>query len=138
MKLPVIDACVAIKWFLPEANYERARHILYRYNSMIAPDLFFIELDAIITKKIRKREIKLYEANELYSEIRTLPVKPVEYKLLSKLAFELSSTLPITLYDACYLALAIEFEQKVYTADLRFFNGMKGTPFEGYVVSLES
>jgi predicted nucleic acid-binding protein len=138
MKLPVIDACVAIKWFLPEANYERARHILYRYNSMIAPDLFFIELDAIITKKIRKREIKLYEANELYSEIRTLPVKPVEYKLLSKLAFELSSTLPITLYDACYLALAIEFEQKVYTADLRFFNGMKGTPFEGYVMSLES
>ncbi len=138
MKLPVIDACVAIKWFLPETNYERAREILYRYNSMMAPDLFFIELDAIITKKIRKREIKLYEADELYSEVRNLPVKPVEYKLLSKLAFDLSSTLPITLYDACYLALAIEFEQQVYTADLRFYNGMKDTPFEDYVLSIQS
>lgn len=136
MKIPVIDACVAIKWFLPEQNYEKAGEILSNHNRLIAPDLFQIELDSIITKKVRQRLIEAEDAYRIYEEIRNIPIQIISYSLINKLAFDLSVALPITQYAACYLAVAIEFNQKVVTADMRFVRGMKGTPFEHYIEAL--
>lgn len=136
MSIPVIDACVGIKWFLPEANHEKAGAILNNYNSMIVPDLFFIEMDAIITKKVRQKLVKRKDAYQMYEEIRNIPFEVIPYKLISKIALDLSVALPITQYDACYLAVAIEFNQKVFTADKRFVNGMQSTPFEHHVTLL--
>lgn len=133
MNIPVIDACVAIKWFLPEKGYKKAGVILRKHNKMIAPDLFFIEMDAIITKKIRQKLIEREDASKMYEEVRNIPFEIISYSLISKIAFDLSSALSITQYDACYLAVAIEFNQKVYTADQRFFNGMKNTPFKHHM-----
>lgn len=136
MKIPVIDACVAIKWFLPEQNYVEAGEILSNHNRLIAPDLFQIELDSIVTKKVRQRLIETEDAYRIYEEIRNIPIQIISYSLISKLAFDLSVALPITQYDACYLAVAIEFNQKVVTADMRFFRGMQGTPFEHYIEAI--
>jgi|AntRauTorckE6833_2_1112554.scaffolds.fasta_scaffold08660_2 predicted nucleic acid-binding protein len=136
MRIPVIDACVAIKWFLPEKNYEEAAEILSNHNRLIAPDLFQIELDSIITKKIRQRLIEKEDAYRMYDEIRNLPIQIIPYSLISTLAFDLSAALPITQYDACYLAVAIEFDQKVVTADMRFVRGMERTPFEQFIEAL--
>ncbi|MEX0647132.1 MAG: type II toxin-antitoxin system VapC family toxin [Balneolaceae bacterium] len=130
---PVIDACVAIKWFLPEKDHDKAGAILNQYNMMIAPDLFLIELDAIITKKVRQKLVEPEEAIQIYSEIRNIPFEFIPYNLISKLALDLSIALPVTQYDACYLATAIEYNQKLYTADKRFIRGMKKTPFERYL-----
>jgi len=60
---------------------------------------------------------------------RGISIKIIPYSMISEIAFALSSGLAITLYDACYLAVGIEFDQKVFTSDKRFFNGMKNTPF---------
>lgn len=129
MNTPVIDACVAIKWFLPEEGYEKAGKIFRSYNKMIAPDLFFIEFDAIVTKKVRQKLVDREDAYKISSEIRNIPFEIIPYSLISDTAFDLSSALSITQYDACYLSVAIEFNQKLYTADKRFFNGMQNTPF---------
>jgi predicted nucleic acid-binding protein len=129
MSVPVIDACVAIKWFLPERGHEFAVEIFNNHNNMIAPDLFFIEIDAIITKKVRQKLVHLEDAKKIYDETRNLPIKIIPYLKISDIAFDLSSGLSITLYDACYLAVGIEFDQKVFTSDKRFFNGMQNTPF---------
>lgn len=136
MSIPVIDACVAIKWFLPEENFEKAGVLLSTYNRMIAPDLFFIEFDAIISKKVRQRLVTQKDAVTMFQEIRNLPFEVIPYTMISSLAFDLSSTLPITTYDACYLSVAIEFNQTVYTADKRFFRGMRETPFESFVEAI--
>ena len=133
MSKPVIDACVAIKWFLPERGHEIAGEILKNHNNMIAPDLFFIEMDAIITKKVRQRFVDLEDAKKMHEETRNFPIKIIPYSMISDIAFDLSSGLSITLYDACYLATAIEFDQKIYTSDKRFVNGMKNTPFEHHL-----
>jgi predicted nucleic acid-binding protein len=136
MNIPVIDACVAIKWFLPENKFKKAGEILSSFNRMIIPDLFLIEFDAIVTKKVRQRLVEQSDAVQMIQEIRNIPFDVVPYKLVSKMAFDLSSALPITQYDACYLAAAIEYDEIVVTADKRFFNGMRGTPFESYVRAL--
>ncbi|PWN06456.1 type II toxin-antitoxin system VapC family toxin [Rhodohalobacter mucosus] len=136
MNKPVIDACVAIKWFLPEEKHEEAGILLSSYNSLIAPDLFFIEFDAIVTKKVRQRLVEQNDADTMVQEIRKLPFEVIPYSMISRLAFDLSSTLPITLYDACYLSVAIEFNQTVTTADMRFYRGIKQTPFAHFVETL--
>ncbi len=136
MNILVVDACVAIKWFLPENKFKEAGEILNSFNRMIIPDLFLIEFDAIVTKKVRQRLVEQSDAVQIIQEIRNIPFDVVPYKLVSKMAFDLSSALPITQYDACYLAAAIEYDEKVVTADMRFFNGMRGTPFESYVKAL--
>lgn len=136
MSIPIIDACVAIKWFIPENNFEKAGDILKSHNKMIAPDLFLIEFDSIVTKKVRQRLIEPIDAFKMRELIRSLPFEIIQYPVISKVAFELSLNLPITQNDACYLAAAIEFEQSVITADERFFKGMKNTPFERYVKPL--
>jgi len=133
MSIPVVDACVAIKWFLPEKNYQKAGEILSNHNNLFAPDLFLIEMDSIITKKVRQRLVETDDAYRIYDELRNVPIQIIPYSLIGKLAFDLSVALPITQYDACYLAVAIEYGEKVISADMRFVNGMKGTPFEKYV-----
>lgn len=136
MSIPVIDACVAIKWFLPEKHYQKAGNILSGHNRFYAPDLFRIEMDSIITKKVRQRLIETDDAYRIYEEIRNIPIEIIPYSLIGKLAFDLSTALAITQYDACYLATAIEYNEKVISADIRFIRGMKGTPFEQYVNAL--
>lgn len=136
MSIPVIDACVAIKWFLPETNYQKAVDILSSHNRLYAPDLFEVEMDSIITKKVRQRLIEPDEAYNIYEEIRNIPIQIISYSLIGKLAFDLSVALPITQYDACYLAVAIEYGEKVISADMRFVRGMTGTPFAKYVNAL--
>lgn len=136
MNIPVIDACVAIKWFIPEEDYEKVSGIIQNYPEFLAPELFLIEMDAIITKKVRKREIELSEAYILHTEVRKLPFKLIRYDQTAKLSFELSATLPITTYDATYLSVALQFDEEVYTADNRFYRGISTTPFRDYVKSI--
>lgn len=136
MNTHVIDACVAIKWFLPEEKYKEAGDILSQHDRLYAPDLFEIEIDSIITKKVRQKLIETEDAYRIFEEIRNIPIQIIPYKLIEKLAFDLSVALPVTQYDACYLAVAIEYNEKVITADKRFVRGLKGTPFEQYVEAL--
>lgn len=136
MNIPVIDACVAIKWFIPETGYQKASELIQAHSEFLAPELFLIEMDAIITKKVRKKEIELSEAYILHDEIRKLPFKLIRYDQTAKLSFELSATLPITTYDATYLSVALQFNEEVYTADRRFYRGISTTPFRDYVNSI--
>lgn len=133
MSIPVIDACVAIKWFLPEEGHEQAGAILRSYNNMLVPDLFWIEFDAIVTKKVRQGLVEKEDAGRIATEIRNLPFHEIPYRMISGMAFDLSAALPVTQYDACYLAVALECNEQVHTADRRFVRGMKGTPFENMV-----
>lgn len=133
MNLYVVDASFAIKWILPENNTEKALTVLDRLQRFLVPDLFLIESDSIISKKVRRRELEVADADSLRGKIRKFPYILIPYKDISKFALELSSTMAISHYDACYLAVAIEYEGVLYTADVRMANGLTNTPFSDYV-----
>jgi len=132
----VIDASFAIKWILPEEGSDKALSVLEDLHRFIIPDLFLIESDSIITKKLRRRELDISDASDLRNKVRKFPYVTIPYSDISQFVFELSSTMYISLYDACYLAVAIEYEGFLYTADMRMYNGLKNTPFSKYVVSI--
>lgn len=130
MKDVVVDASVALKWFLKEEGTEKALRILDELTTFIAPDLIFREMDSVLTKRVRTGYLSLNEALSLKKKIREIPCKTISYDQIEALAFELASTMPVTLYDACYLAPAIDFGTVLYTSDRRLVRGLKNTPFE--------
>lgn len=134
----VIDASVAAKWLFLEKGTEEAVQLLDHFDFFYAPDLFQIELDSIITKKVRKRELSVEEAPIKKDQASKLPVRSIKYSELSVIAFDISVSLPITLYDATYIATAILTNSIFYTADERLARGLSTTPLAKFVRSVYS
>jgi predicted nucleic acid-binding protein len=132
----VIDCSVAAKWLFLEEGSSRAENILEEISFFFVPDLFVVELDAVISKKVRKREISSDEAFQKIGERKKLPYKILSYNIFSKLALEISVSLPVTLYDATYIATAIEKQGVVYTADQKLSNVVSNTSLNKYVQSI--
>ena len=44
----VIDASVAVKWFLPEQDSDAARAILHFGHDLLAPDLLYAEVGSVL------------------------------------------------------------------------------------------
>lgn len=137
MKIPVIDACFAIKWFLPEEGSEKARAFLADLDNFVVPGLFLIEFDNILSKKVRKRELDISGAEKIFSLIRNFHFVSVPYEKFSKEILFISTRFPITQYDACYVALAVEYAGVFYTGDQRLLRGVENTAYSEYVIGLD-
>lgn len=129
----VIDASVAFKWLVWEDGSEEALQLLEEINSFHAPDIFLMEMDAILSRKVRKREMKIADAIEKREQIRKLPYLLTGYDKIEEFTFRLSTEFAIALYDGCYLATAVDNEATLCTADRRLSNGLSTTPFAKYV-----
>ncbi|MEQ9280499.1 MAG: type II toxin-antitoxin system VapC family toxin [Balneola sp.] len=133
MKNCIIDSSIAAKWIFYEKDSDQAEIFLKKIDRMLVPYLFLIEMSSIISKKVRKRELSISEALEKRKELEDLNFQVFSEKAILKLAFDISVSLPITIYDANYLALAIKKEGKLYTSDNRLVNGLSTTVFKDYV-----
>lgn len=129
----VIDTSVAIKWLADEPGTDQALALLRRIDFFYVPDFFLVEMDAVLTKKIRKRELEQQEASYLREEVRKLPFQLIAYENISEYAFDLAASLPVTLYDAMFLSVAIHNDSCMITADQRFYNGLQNTPLNDYI-----
>ncbi len=69
-------------------------------------------------------------------QVRKLPYRLLDYKSISHLSFNLATSLPVTIYDATYVATAIERNAVLYTTDQKLANGLKNTMFNSYVKSI--
>lgn len=116
----VIDANIAIKWFLPEPKSELAQVVLKKKPDMYVPAYFFIETDSILTKKVRKKELSLKEAQHISTVLRSFPFQTIKLSMIRDNAFELASELYFSYYDALYLTTAMLLKSRVFTADERF------------------
>jgi predicted nucleic acid-binding protein len=132
----VIDCSVAIKWLFLEKGSDQSEKLIGKFSTFLIPALFLIEMDAVITKKVRIGELKAEKALDKSKAVRKLPFQIVEYDEIFSLIFDLATSLPITLYDATYVATAIEYNAVVYTADQRLVNGLSNTMLNQYVKSI--
>ena len=71
----VVDASVAIKWFVPEIHSDaalRARHGGYRLH---VPAFMMLELGNVLAKKIRRMELTRHEGDAILKELKHLPLQ---------------------------------------------------------------
>jgi predicted nucleic acid-binding protein len=120
MKRVVVDASVAVKWFVPEVHSELAARLLEADLIVSAPDLIGPELGNTLWKKVRRKEITPREATEILRTFPTLGVELYPSSTLLSSAFELAVALDRTVYDSVYLALSIALDGVLVTADRKF------------------
>lgn len=115
----VLDANVALKFLLPEADSALALRLLESRVVLAAPDLLSLELAAAIAKYHRRRLITLDEARAAAAAAGRLAIDLHPSRPLLAPAFELSLLLGHGLHDCLYLVLARGLSLPLVTADRR-------------------
>ncbi len=133
----IVDASIAAKWFFGEEYSEVTLNLLDNPFDLHAPEFFFLEMDSILCKRTRRRELSQLEALEIHDEMRSIPIKSYHTSDLQERAFEMALMAGQSIYDCIYLALAEALEGRMVTADRRFFLALQGSPLEDYVLWIE-
>lgn len=133
----VVDASVAIKWFVPEIHAEAARRLLREGVTLLAPDLIWAEVANALWRKWREKELIAEAAEGILNDFRRYPLRIHSGESLYDVAWPVAQGSGWTFYDSLYLALAMSNGCPLVMADLRFFNAIKDTPWGRHCLWIE-
>lgn len=136
MSVLVIDASVAIKWFLPEPYSINAIRLLDAGHTLVAPDLLFPECGNVLWKRWLRQELEADVLPALLGDLRRMNVTIVPTFILTDEASRIAVTWRRSYYDSIYLALAVTCNGRMVTADEKLCNALKGTPLEQRVMMI--
>lgn len=125
----IVDASVAIKWFLPEIHSGSALHLRQDSYQLHIPAFLFLEFGNVLTKKIRRQELSPTEGDAILNELRHLPLQRHANDQLFPAAYQLALDTHRSLYDCLYLALAEAVDGIMVTADRRFYTALANGPY---------
>jgi predicted nucleic acid-binding protein len=131
VKTYVVDASIAAKWILPASGETLTREALELLNSYITgelrfvvPDLFWAELANVVWKAARQNRINAASAESALRAMRDRNFPTVSTHTLLVEAFAIATAFDRTVYDALYVALAINSKSQMVTADERLANAL--------------
>jgi predicted nucleic acid-binding protein len=124
----VVDASVAVKWFLPEVHDAHARRLLAPGIERLAPDLIFPEVGNILWKRVRAEQITEAEADATLRALGALPLVVAPSWPLVVPALAIACPTDRSVYDSLYLALAVREGAPLVTADAKLYNALRGGP----------
>lgn len=133
MRRFVLDASVAVKWFLPEADSEAAQQLLSRDYTLLAPDLIFSEVGNILWKRVLRGELTPEEAEIVLQTFGGIPIEIHDSWPLMLLALEIACQTRRTVYDSLYLALAWHQSAVFVTADAKLVNSLQSSPLASLI-----
>ena len=131
MRLLVLDASVAAKWFLPRAGeglVEEAFDLLRGHArgeiEFIAPDLFWAEFGNVLWKAARQGRWPSAAAAKALRQMQEqrLAIVLTEELIEDALLIALANNRPV--HDGVYLALAVQRGVDLVTADEQLANAM--------------
>jgi len=127
----VLDGSVAAKWLLPsplEPFADKAIALLARYKDhelqILVPDLFWAEIGSVLWKASRTNRCTRAEADAALENLAAQDFPTISSKDLLAPAFRIAQTSGRSVYDCLYVALAIEFNTELVTADEKLANAM--------------
>jgi len=127
----VIDASVAVKWVLSEADSDAADALLDQ--DLMAPSIWLAEAANVLWRKGRTGEITTEQANARLSELLQAPVASLPIEPDLEPALKLAMEIGHPVYDCIYLALALHHRTHVVTADRRFASAASTPALAGSV-----
>jgi len=117
----VIDASVAIKWFVEEDLSEQAWHVLGSGQRLLAPTFLLVEMSNIIWKKTVRGEIGREQASLIRERI-ALPAYISEFirdEALLESALDRAIDLKRPVHDCLYVVCAEAADATLVTSDER-------------------
>lgn len=136
----VIDASVALKWFIRESESQTAsaRHLLKEGNVRISSELIVAEVSNTVWKKLNQGLITAKQAEEIVNIFPRFFTELIPLSRTYPNAWRLACELNYPVYDCFYVAIAIDHGSPLVTADQRLLDKLSGTKYEKYGRQLES
>ncbi len=120
----VVDASIAVKWFVPEKNSEKAEELLFSGKKLVAPEIIRTEVAAALTRLYRMNDLSRLATENLLKDWcqslsdETVTLEPVacDFSVATKLSMDIRHSLQ----DCLYLAVAKRLNVPLITADEKF------------------
>ena len=132
----LVDASVAVKWYVTEPDSATAERLLSRDVVLHAPTLLMTELANALWKNFRRDIIDRGQAQDALAGLRRTIAQWHDEEDYLPDALDLALRLDHPVYDLLYLALAERIGTVCVTADQRLVRRTRSTPFAGRVVHL--
>ncbi len=113
----VLDASVAIKPYIAEADSEKAVSVVADRVELFVPDLFFVEVGQALLRHHRKGRLSWLQLDIALIDLTRKVTAPIRDAALLRRAVGLAETLTHGLHDCFYLALAERAGCELLTAD---------------------
>lgn len=129
--MPVVDASVALKWFVDEPDSSSAIALrdahLHGEARLVAPDLIIAEVANVL---LRNARFTSHEIERILATLYDLQLELVAPTLeLTHTVIRLATHYRLTFYDALYVGLAQELGMDLITADRRLHHRVSHLPF---------
>ncbi len=119
----MVDCSVAAKWVLPEPHRVHALRLLEQHESgeitLIAPDLLLTEFASLLAKRTRRKQISDEQARKAFQLMERCALRLFDVHPRLRSALDLALKHQLSLWDSVYIALAIEYDCPLVTADRR-------------------
>ncbi|MCY4128934.1 MAG: type II toxin-antitoxin system VapC family toxin [Gammaproteobacteria bacterium] len=132
----VVDASVAVKLLVEEAQSDEAREVLANATALHAPRLLASEVANVLWRKVRSRQLDRAMASTVINSLTDMPIRWHDDEIVTAHGLHLAMTIDHPFYDCLYLALAYRIGTTMVTADKRFMTAVAHTEHESKVVTL--
>ena len=126
----VVDASVAVKWFIQEPETADARALIGGPDPLIAPDLVVPEVINAVWRRLIRGDLERDQVADVPEALPKVFVELWPSVWLARDAFEIAAELRHPVYDCFYLALAESEDVVIVTADRRLLGSLGGTRWE--------
>ena len=134
----VIDASVALKWFVEEDGSKAAETLLTRGDILIAPDLIMPEVCNATWKMVQRGLMHHTQQIAALTRLPSILDELVPTAALAPRAAALSRQLDHPAYDCFYLALGEQRDGTLISADRRLVQRVADTIWGGMVTDLRA
>lgn len=129
----VIDASVLIKLYIDEVGSPEAEQAVKAVESLLAPDLLLPETANVLWKYARRGDISAEDAIQIVNDILQMPIQFTVSQHLIEPALRIAIETNRTVYDSLYVALAVQADTRLLTADERLANSLLATRYASHV-----
>lgn len=133
----VVDANVAVKWFVTQPDSDHARRVQAYAGPLIAPAMLISETVSTIWRYLAPGDIGPDQAKAAVASLPRWFTELVDDRQLAGRAMDLAIELGYVPYGFFYLALAIERNAPLVTADRRLINRLSVSPYASRLILLE-
>ena len=130
----VVDASVAVKWFVPETHSTEAVVLIDGSHELHAPELIIAELGNILWRKQRQQLLASSDARQIVRKFRDFDIFFHSHQRTSSSAYVGAELSGQTVYDWTYLALAASLSCTFVTADAKFYRALEKTSINKHLV----
>jgi predicted nucleic acid-binding protein len=131
LRSAILDASVAAKWMLSakdELLYAEADQLLSDYETgrvnLSVPGIFWAECGNIAWKAVRQQRLEQEEAESAIQLMIQRQFPTVSSEVLLPSALSIALQYGRSVYDALYVALAVQSKRDLITADERLANAL--------------